>query len=357
MKFCVADSTVLVQTRRSDIFPLSYRLLIDRSIIINLPIVEVISASPDVPEFCPAGVLLHASKSTDMSLSHLSTLKCHRPGPGSNPQPWAQKASAIPTCQPGYDGWINFENETQDRQEWRNAICEREGKYSGFSYDLLDEVRTIFRGMVLRHQPGEYCRRNGRTYYEHVAVPAPKFFTDSLNGISVPYILIGDKFGVVIVLNKCEWPTMIDCDFSGFSLSRTSRTEAQIMIERLKPKVLSSGDRGKKLTVRYYPMSDTTQLSPKGNDQLMIVMFQKCYVLFNDARNSRGYISVAGVPEYCPAILLHASKSTDISLSHLSTLKCHRPGLRSNPVPWIWKASAIPTALTRPTDDRLKYGV
>ena len=32
----------------------------------------------------------------------------------------------------GYDGWINFENETQDRQEWRNAIREREGKDSGF---------------------------------------------------------------------------------------------------------------------------------------------------------------------------------------------------------------------------------
>ncbi|KAJ4428735.1 hypothetical protein ANN_25728 [Periplaneta americana] len=49
--------------------------------------------------------------------------------------------------QPGYDGWINFENETQDRQEWRNAICEREGKDSGFSYDLLDGARTTFRGM------------------------------------------------------------------------------------------------------------------------------------------------------------------------------------------------------------------
>ncbi|KAJ4431294.1 hypothetical protein ANN_19891 [Periplaneta americana] len=66
-----------------------------------------------------------------------------------------------------YDGWINFENETQDRQEWRNAICEREGKGSGFSYDLLDGARTTFRGMVLHDQPGEYCRRNGRTYYEH----------------------------------------------------------------------------------------------------------------------------------------------------------------------------------------------
>ncbi|KAJ4438958.1 hypothetical protein ANN_14912 [Periplaneta americana] len=66
-----------------------------------------------------------------------------------------------------YDGWINFENETQDRQEWRNAICEREGKDRGFSYDLLHGARTTFRGMVLRDQPGEYCRRNGRTYYEH----------------------------------------------------------------------------------------------------------------------------------------------------------------------------------------------
>ncbi|KAJ4438832.1 hypothetical protein ANN_14785, partial [Periplaneta americana] len=52
-----------------------------------------------VPEFCPTGILLHASKSTDMSLSHLSTL-CHRPGPGSNPKPRAQEASAIPTTLP-----------------------------------------------------------------------------------------------------------------------------------------------------------------------------------------------------------------------------------------------------------------
>ncbi|KAJ4434246.1 hypothetical protein ANN_22796 [Periplaneta americana] len=63
----------------------------------TLATAEVISASPDVPEFCPAGVLLHASKSTDMSLSHLNTLKCHRLAPGSNPQSRAQKANAIPT--------------------------------------------------------------------------------------------------------------------------------------------------------------------------------------------------------------------------------------------------------------------
>ncbi|KAJ4430180.1 hypothetical protein ANN_22390 [Periplaneta americana] len=50
-----------------------------------------------MPEFYPAGVLLHVSKSTDMSLSHLCTLKCHRPGPGSNPQSRAQKPSTVPT--------------------------------------------------------------------------------------------------------------------------------------------------------------------------------------------------------------------------------------------------------------------
>ncbi|KAJ4452140.1 hypothetical protein ANN_03658 [Periplaneta americana] len=49
----------------------------------------------------------------------------------------------------GYGGWINLKNETQDRQEWRNPTCEREGKNNGFSYDLLDEARTTFRGMVV----------------------------------------------------------------------------------------------------------------------------------------------------------------------------------------------------------------
>ncbi|KAJ4428465.1 hypothetical protein ANN_24502 [Periplaneta americana] len=44
----------------------------------------------------------------------------------------------------------------------------------------------------------------------------------------------------------------------------------------------------------------------------------------------RGYISVAGVPEFCPAgVALHASKSIGMSLSHLNTLKCHRPGPQS----------------------------
>ncbi|KAJ4448589.1 hypothetical protein ANN_10608 [Periplaneta americana] len=41
----------------------------------TLATAEVISTSPDVPEFSPAGALLHANKSIDMSL-----LKCHRPG-------------------------------------------------------------------------------------------------------------------------------------------------------------------------------------------------------------------------------------------------------------------------------------
>ncbi|KAJ4426743.1 hypothetical protein ANN_26542 [Periplaneta americana] len=46
--------------------------------------------------------------------------------------------------------WVdNFENEAQNRQEWRNAICEREGEDSGFFYDLLDGARTTFRGMTL----------------------------------------------------------------------------------------------------------------------------------------------------------------------------------------------------------------
>ncbi|KAJ4431639.1 hypothetical protein ANN_20238 [Periplaneta americana] len=56
----------------------------------------------------------------------------------------------------GYDGWIKFENETQDRQEWRNAICEREGKDSGFSYDLLDGARTTC------HTKGQGIRRTGK---------------------------------------------------------------------------------------------------------------------------------------------------------------------------------------------------
>ncbi|KAJ4436777.1 hypothetical protein ANN_16909 [Periplaneta americana] len=51
-----------------------------------------------MPEFCPAGVLFHDSKCSNMSLWHLSTLKCHRPAPGSNPQPRAKEASTIPTA-------------------------------------------------------------------------------------------------------------------------------------------------------------------------------------------------------------------------------------------------------------------
>ncbi|KAJ4449803.1 hypothetical protein ANN_01209 [Periplaneta americana] len=76
----------------------------------------------------------------------------------------------------------------------------------------------------------------------------------------------------------------------------------------------------------------------------------KNYGLFNDARNCRGYNSVTGVPEFCPTgVLLHASKSTDMSLSHLNTLKCHRPGSGSNPQPRAQKASAIPSTLPRQT--------
>ncbi|KAJ4429790.1 hypothetical protein ANN_21994, partial [Periplaneta americana] len=66
----------------------------------SIPLVKGYFSVASVPEFCPAGVLLYANKSTNMSLSHLSTFKCHQPGPGSNPQPRAQKASAIPTTLP-----------------------------------------------------------------------------------------------------------------------------------------------------------------------------------------------------------------------------------------------------------------
>ncbi|KAJ4437448.1 hypothetical protein ANN_17592 [Periplaneta americana] len=72
--------------------------------------------------------------------------------------------------------------------------------------------------------------------------------------------------------------------------------------------------------------------------------------LFDDARIGRGYISVLGMPEFCPAgVLPHPSKSTHISLLHLNTLKCHRPGPGSNPQPRTQKASAITTTLPGPT--------
>ncbi|KAJ4436941.1 hypothetical protein ANN_17073 [Periplaneta americana] len=73
----------------------------NRSASSNVRAVSVATlGSSSVSEFCPAGVLSHASKSTDMSLSHLNTLKCHRPGQESNPQPRAQKASAMTTKLP-----------------------------------------------------------------------------------------------------------------------------------------------------------------------------------------------------------------------------------------------------------------
>ncbi|KAJ4431869.1 hypothetical protein ANN_20475 [Periplaneta americana] len=114
-----------------------------------------------------------------------------------------------------YDGWINFENETQDRQEWRNAICEREGKDSGFSYDLLDGARKTFRGMVLRDQPGEYCRRNGRTHYEHVVVSAPNWNIDpvevnAVNSIEVNSICAAErKARHTVGLNKISFSSSI----------------------------------------------------------------------------------------------------------------------------------------------------
>ncbi|KAJ4438261.1 hypothetical protein ANN_14200 [Periplaneta americana] len=79
-----------------------------------------------VPEFCPAGVLLHANKSTDMSLSHLSTLKCCQPGPGSNPQPRAQKARAIPTALPGPNRiTISVTVDTMFNYKYRGALIMR----------------------------------------------------------------------------------------------------------------------------------------------------------------------------------------------------------------------------------------
>ncbi|KAJ4426714.1 hypothetical protein ANN_26512 [Periplaneta americana] len=116
-----------------------------------------------------------------------------------------------------YDGWINFENETQDRQEWRNAICEREGKDSGFSYDLLDGARTTFRRMVLRDQPGEYCRRNGRTYYEHVVVSAPKSAGLSTTNVNISPCL---SAGVHVILNPKEALPVIEQTIQGRSLEQ-----------------------------------------------------------------------------------------------------------------------------------------
>ncbi|KAJ4432796.1 hypothetical protein ANN_21435 [Periplaneta americana] len=64
--------------------------------VIGRNILDVLS----VDRFTQSGVLLHASKSNGMTLLHLNTLKCHRPGPRSNPQPPAQKTNAIPTTLP-----------------------------------------------------------------------------------------------------------------------------------------------------------------------------------------------------------------------------------------------------------------
>ncbi|KAJ4438956.1 hypothetical protein ANN_14910 [Periplaneta americana] len=57
---------------------------------------------------------------------------------------WIILRSVVIVCL-GYDGWINFENETQDRQEWRNAICERD---SGFSH-MTNPVEKILSSSLL----------------------------------------------------------------------------------------------------------------------------------------------------------------------------------------------------------------
>lgn len=84
------------------------------------------------------------------------------------------------------------------------------------------------------------------------------------------------------------------------------------------------------------------------NVQKSLKILKFNYILINDARNCRDYISVAGVPEFCPAgVLLHAGKSADMSLSHLSTLKSHRPGSGSNPQPRAQKVSTVLTTSSR----------
>ncbi|KAJ4447258.1 hypothetical protein ANN_09262 [Periplaneta americana] len=77
----------------------------------------------------------------------------------------------------------------------------------------------------------------------------------------------------------------------------------------------------------------------------------KCYVLFNDSRNCRRYISVTGVPEFCPAgVLLHATKSTDMSLTHLST-----PGPGSNPQPQFYNVVIFHNDEVRSEDSPKDY--
>ncbi|KAJ4451650.1 hypothetical protein ANN_03119 [Periplaneta americana] len=65
-----------------------------------------------------------------------------------------------------------------------------------------------------------------------------------------------------------------------------------------------------------------------GNFEVTIVgnaATSRCYILFNDARNCRGYISVAGVPKFCSAnVLLHATKST----AHLNAIDLVRDRTR-----------------------------
>ncbi|KAJ4432108.1 hypothetical protein ANN_20723, partial [Periplaneta americana] len=167
-------------------------------------------SSPNVPEFCPAGVLLHASKSTDMSLSHLSTLKCHRPGPGSNP-----------VCM---------------------YVC-----------NVMFYLTTLATAEVISASP-EFCPAG-------VLLHASKSTDMSLSHLSTL---------------KCHRP--------GRNRTRNLGHRRPVL-----------------------------------------------YQLANQVDCM--YVSSPNVPEFCPAgVLLHASKSTDMSLSHLSTLKCHRPGPGSNPV-------------------------
>ncbi|KAJ4439170.1 hypothetical protein ANN_15127 [Periplaneta americana] len=173
----------------------------------------------------------------------------------------------IEECCDRVSRWINFENETQDRQEWRNAICEREGKDSGFSYDLLDGARTTFRGMVLRDQPGEYCRRNGRTYYEHVVVSAPNFNF---------YLKCENKAFLVMIEQKIKIVKFITDKLCTKCRNRISRTLSQIEFCQLSTEtcwseeqlwsVISSDDP----ELYYVATTRTSAVKDVGNDDVMI---------------------------------------------------------------------------------------
>ncbi|KAJ4448841.1 hypothetical protein ANN_00232 [Periplaneta americana] len=326
-----------------------------------------------VPEFCPAGVLLHASKSTDMRLSHLSTLKCHRPGPGSNPQPWAEKASAIPTRQPG-----------------RPEFGSRTAAAEVFPYFRPDCFLTESKNLSKASSAGIgfQSRKGSKGLCSSDIVPESESSLSVLDSScrldwgGLSSVLCG---GVVSVPRPpaVEGPPSLPLRFLRRKVKRDPRARTvgpwsfsvPLRIPWGEAGVVAGGDISVAGVPEFCPAGVLLHASKCTDMSLSHLSTLKCHrpgpgsnpqpwaekasaiptrqpgrlykmlcFLFNDARNCRGYISVAGVPEFCPAgVLLHASKSTDMRLSHLSTLKCHRPGPGSNPQPWAEKASAIPT--------------